>query len=236
MKLLLNDADIMGQDNGVALDPAMPLGRMLLSVQEQCLGQDDIIASITVDDEELSSERFSELKERPCSDFQETRIVAKHRNNMAASGLRGLKRSLEQSRSDREWIVWALREGQVNEGTRKLLRYLQLWNLVQQSMASACRLMEVDPDTIVMADEMAENTEQENPRAAAPSVSERIHLLGSELQQIKAALENNDFVLLSDVLCYEFPLIQEQWEVMLESLADTFEGQVNQVPETAAGR
>ena len=95
--------------------------------------------------------------------------------------------------------------------------YLQIWDAAQQTLGSVSRMMEIDlPDM-----ELPDPAQHE----ATICAMEKIDLLTEQLTQIKSALEAQDLVLLGDILEYEFGPLTDDWQNMLNSLAEKFDEQ-----------
>ena len=208
IKMLLNNQEIETEFNDDST-----IGTALCSVQDY-IAEDQVISAVYLDGEPLTAELLQEWKNRPVDDFCEARIEAPKRNNLAAQGLRLLAQGLANSGAEREQIGDLLAQGKPAQAMDMLGQYLGLWNNIQQTLASAARLMETDLDNL-------EITFGEN--GPAKTVREHIDDLTAQLLEIKNSLEAQDLVLLGDVLEYEFGPLTENWQGMLEQLADTFE-------------
>jgi hypothetical protein len=95
---------------------------------------------------------------------------------------------------------------QTNQNVRameKLSGCLTTWHHAQESLMKTARLMKIDLDKI---------------SAAGHPMKEHILQFAEQLKQIRSALENSDFVTLSDILIYETQETGARWREMLESL------------------
>jgi hypothetical protein len=208
MKLLLNEQEITP-----SLPESATLGSALLAAEEQ-INEDEVIATIHVDGEPLTAELLSEWKNRPVEDFCETRIEAPKRQLLATQGLRLLAQGLVESNTDRLEITEHLCQGRPAEAMHLLPEYLKIWHATPQSLASAARLLHVDLDA----------QEIYNPQDDQPiRIADAIAQLTEQLAQVKAALEAQDLVMLSDILDYEFSPLTELWQNLLEQFADRFD-------------
>ncbi len=212
MKLLLNDREVTDSvpDNA-------SLGAALMAVQEQHIAADEVISTILVDDEPLTADLLAEWKHRPMEEFSSVQIEAPKRNLLASQGLRLLSQGLSESSEQREEIVDHICQSRHSQAMEMLTGYLTLWDSIQQSLGSAARLIEVDLDSL----EVYEST----GNAEVKRVADRIHQLSEQLKQLQNALEAQDLVLLGDILEYEFGPLTDDWQRMLEQLADRFENQ-----------
>lgn len=215
MKLLLNGRELEG-----FLPEGATLGSALMTLQNERIGENEVIAAVWVDGEPLTAERLAEWKDRPAEDFGETQVEAPTRNALASHGLRLMKEGLAESESARSEIVEHLCQGRSSEAMEQLSGYLQIWNAAQQTMGSVCRLLNIEPESL----EIYGPQNSEDP-GHIQCVTERISQLSEQLQQLKSALEVGDMVMLGDILDYEFGPVTADWQNMLEQLADRFETQ-----------
>lgn len=209
MKLLLNGQEI----NDLRSDQPT-LGGTLYAVQAQKITDDLVIAEVWVDGQCLTAELLAEWKHRPVEEFCETSVKVVSRKQLAISGLRSIREGLGESSHLRETIVKHLCQGRSDNAMKYLAEYLDMWNNAQQSVASACRLLDIQLDKTT-PDKYPEEIQE---------VYQQINLLTEQLQQVKNALEIGDLVLLGDILSYEFGEITNNWEKMLVNLSDRING------------
>ena len=211
MKLLLNGHELEG-----VLAQGDTLGNALSAVQTDHVEENEVIAAIWIDGEVLTADRLAEWKDRPIEDFCEAKVEAPTRNTLAINGLRLMAEGIAQTGDLRNSITEGLGQGRSGEALQQLSTYLQTWDTAQQTIGSACRLLGLDFETMEVYGKQNGTDVQ--------MVSDYIQRLVEQLQQIKSALEVGDLILLGDILEYEFGAITEQWQQMLEQLADRFEG------------
>ncbi|MCH9023048.1 MAG: hypothetical protein IID32_09845 [Planctomycetes bacterium] len=213
MKFLLN-----GQEIEEEIGDNTPLGIALSDVQSQNIADNEVIAAIWVDGEQLTAELLSQWKDRPVRDFLETRIDAPKKNKLAADSLRILAEGLADSNSERETIVDSLGKGRSDEALKGLPDYLQIWQALQQSISSLARLLKIDLDCL----EIYSTSDPDDPEKSF-LLADHIKTLSEKLVDMKQALESEDFVFLSDIINYEFESLTKTWQSLLEELADRFE-------------
>lgn len=213
MKFLLN-----GRELEEEIGDNTPLGTALSDIQSQNIADNEVIAAIWVDGEQLTAELLSQWKDRPVRDFLETRIDAPKKNKLAADSLRILAEGLADSNSERETIVDSLGKGRSDEALKGLPDYLQIWQALQQSISSLARLLKIDLDCL----EIYSTSDPDDPEKSF-LLADHIKTLSEKLVDMKQALESEDFVFLSDIINYEFESLTKTWQSLLEELADRFE-------------
>jgi len=209
MKLWIN-----GRELEVLLPADATLGAALLTVQDQKIGEDEVISQIVIDGEPLTADLLSQWKDRPIGEFGETRIEAPRRRDYTIASLKTLSEALSESVSQREEISDLISRGQTGPALQKLGGYLRFWEATQQSLGCAARLLKVDLRQF-------EYFEGGQARTAAETIGN----LTGQLREMKSALEAGDLVLLGDILDYEFGTITSTWQNLIEQLADRCENQ-----------
>lgn len=208
MKLFVNEKQV---DNAISEDATLAVA--LTYVQNNCIGDDQVIAAVYVDKQELTADNLNQWKNRPISDFQEAIIDAPTRKALAILALQTIAEGLNQSTSDRSQIVELLNQGQSAQAMQKLGNYTQMWNSAQQTIANVSKLLEKNLLTMSAC----------KNQASQPSVQDRVTELTSQLQELKNALQAGDMVLVADILNYEYQGLTKNWTDMLEYLALTVE-------------
>jgi len=216
MKLLLNNHEI----HDIKLQKAT-LGDILNTVQKDRVAECEVISGIWVDDQPLTADLLAQWKDRPASEFTETRIDAPHRNSLVAESLRLLAQNLGESNSERHTIVEHLHQGRSQDALEMLPDYLKIWDSIPQSLAIACNMIAVDMDTLEIFTPPTAQAGRSPDETDA--LVERIKNLVTILGQLKEALESSDLVLLADTIDYEFTDLTKDWQSLLEELANRFD-------------
>ncbi|MBN1845324.1 MAG: hypothetical protein JW810_06540 [Sedimentisphaerales bacterium] len=209
MKIFLNNLPL-----DESLEDDLTLGEALTNLQKRHVTDDAVISAICIDGEPLTAELLSCWKDRPVCEFAEAHIEAPKRHHLAAQGMRLLAEALCDSQDDRRQIVDHLGQARPQPAMEMLTDYLNLWNTIQLTLASAGRLLETDLDELPLDDSDGGDS--------LGQVGDRITQLSNQLQELKAALEAQDLVLLGDILEYEFGPLTEDWQDMLGRLAERF--------------
>ena len=189
------------------------LASVLSLVQENFFEPGHIVTGIVVDGEVLLPEKLAEIKELPVSEFTEVNMVVRPANKFAAEGLITVSSHLEQSIALRSEVVEFLQQGKMQPAMEKLNEYAQFWAGLQSTLASACRIVGVDIETLEVFDD----------KGNSEPIMDSIQNLSDQLGEVKAALEAGDLVLLGDILEYEFGDLTENWCALLVKLAAQFD-------------
>jgi hypothetical protein len=210
MNLLVNNQKI--QDLPGRSDT---LSAVLQTVQDNCVAAEEVITSVLVDGQMLTAQQLSDWQKRPADEFGEIHVTIEPRNVFACRGLRKMAAELARTTEDRGQILEYMADGNNTEAMAIMGDYLQTWHTTQQALNSACRLMNIDLDSMEVC--------CKSPKKQKLSTADYINLLSEQLNKVKAALDANDMVLLSDIFEYELTDVTDQWLDLLLQLAEKFE-------------
>lgn len=208
--------DIFVNDEPVELEyeAGKSLSEILMLVQDNCFEPGMIVTAILLDGEMLEPQRLAELKTQPVSDFTELNFVVRPANTFAAEGLITVCGHLDHSIALRSELVESLQQGNTRLAMQKLNDYIKFWSGLQSTLASACRIVNVDVESLEVVDEDQE---------ATLVVMDHITSLSEQLSEVKSALESGDMVLLSDIIEYEFSDLTANWRNLLYKMALQFD-------------
>lgn len=100
-------------------------------------------------------------------------------------------------------------KSQNQKAMEKLSGCFSTWQHAQESVLKTAQLLRLDLGTV---------------RAAGRPLTEMVTAFAEQLRQIKAALENRDFVLLNDILTYEAAETNSHWLAAVSALRATVSG------------
>jgi len=102
-----------------------------------------------------------------------------------------------------------LQKGQTSKGLERLSGCFSTWQNAEQSVRQTGALLRINLTEIA---------------AGATTLADMLGEFGEQLRQVKAALEQRDFVLLTDILLYEMTQTSARWQEALASMRETIEG------------
>ncbi len=214
MKLMINSQEIEATPpEGSSFSAALQF------VQDNFIPEGDVITKILVDGEVLIPQRLNDWRDLPMSDFEEMNVFTEPCKSFSAKGLRIIADELLKSEDQRKELIEKIGQGNSQEAMTMLTDYLNVWNTVQMTLGSACRLMGLEMESLDIYDPHQGASLQSRP------LTDYFEQISEQLEEIKSSLEAGDFVLMSDILDYEFSDITTTWHAMLLQLADQFDPQ-----------
>jgi len=128
---------------------------------------------------------------------------------LAVQVLEEVAGQIEQAGPMKAEAAELLQRNQPGRALEKLGVCLRAWHNAQESIVKTAELLRLDP---------AEISVDGRP------LGEMLDEFAGKLRQIKSALEQRDFVLLSDVLLYETAEAQGQWQAAVSAMRARVEG------------
>lgn len=125
----------------------------------------------------------------------------------ALDEVEGQLRETDRLRTD---AVELLQRNQANRAMEKLSGCFSTWHNAQESVVKVGQLLRIDLDEL---------------RVGGQPLTELLAQFTGQLRQIKAALEQRDFVTLSDILMYEAHETSAHWVAALAMIRDAIESQ-----------
>lgn len=125
----------------------------------------------------------------------------------ALDEVEGQLRETDRLRTD---AVELLQRNQANRAMEKLSGCFSTWHNAQESVVKVGQLLRIDLDEL---------------RVGGQPLTELLAQFTAQLRQIKAALEQRDFVTLCDILMYEAHETSAHWVAALAMMRDAIESQ-----------
>ncbi len=193
-----NKLDDLGVD-GQTLEEA------LQRVQETACPPGRLIATLRCDGLEIGAGAMAETLGKPTEEFQRLEVYTGTRAGLVRDAMEQAWLTLQDGEEERSQIAQLIAEGNVTDGIRILGENLGVWQQIHDAIAKSLQMLELNPAAIQVNDMTFEEAVTQ-PRAM--------------LLQIKNALQSQDYVLLADVLQYEFGDVVAQWQAIIEEIKD----------------
>lgn len=162
-----------------------------------------IIVSLKCDGQAVDKDRLQEVLDSPVDQFANVDMQTVSVREQVVSTLSQAVDVLSRSSRIRETIADSLSQGRHDAAMTEMRNLLEVFRQVQQTTILACSLIGTEPADI-RVDDLSFDDILTNVRQA--------------LTELKSGMENQDFVLVSDLLRYEFAQPLEDWVKVLEHL------------------
>jgi hypothetical protein len=161
-----------------------------------------LVTNLLIDGREPDLGRIAAIRQSLLTDhtlFIETADPA----IMALDALDEVEEQLRQTDRLRTDAVEMLQRGQSNRAMEKLSGCFSIWQTAQESVLKVAQLLRIDLEAIAVG--------------GRPLI-DLVSGFSDQLRQIKTALENRDFVTLSDILTYEANQTSEHWRQAFDAI------------------
>lgn len=163
-----------------------------------------LVVQVLIDGQAPDLSRLSTIKQSSV-EGKTIFIETAEPRRMAAEVLAEVAAHLDQADSLKSESAELLQQGNHSKAMEKLGGCFTIWQHAQESVQKTAQLLRLDLSTL---------------RVEARSLTEVLDDFRLQLKQIKQALENRDFVTLSDMLVYETTETSSQWRAALATLRD----------------
>jgi hypothetical protein len=161
-----------------------------------------VIVHVLIDGCEPDLRKLGDVRKRPLKDHQVFIETADPRE-MALDILKQVEQQLGEADRIKSEAAKLLQTNQNTKAMEKLSGCLTTWQHAQESLLGTARLLSIDLDKV---------------QVGRGPLTSLITSFAEQLKQIRATLENRDFVSLRDVLVYETSETSSQWREALEAM------------------
>lgn len=216
MDILLNGTPI----NLTDLSPDTTLEKALQALQSEYCDDDTVIVSFSCDGAEVAADAMTATLNKTVDSFGRLDVVTGTKVSLVADAMEQSAQCIDESDVARERIAELLTAGNTTDAAQSLGECFAVWQQIHQAVAKSVQMLDIDVDRVEVDGE---------PLTALISRPKET------LLQIKGALESHDYVLLADILQYEFGEVIESWHRLVgwlkeEAASRADEPQVQQTP------
>ena len=184
-----------------------PLGLRTVGQVLSHLQRDNrLVVNLLIDGEEPDLDRMGEVK-RSILEGHTLFIETAEPREMAMDVLAQVEHQLgEADRLKTEAVQLLQRNGGVVKAMEKLSGCFSTWQHAQESVLKTAQLLRIDLAKVTVG--------------GVRSLRDLLGEFTEQLKQIRAALENRDFVALGDILAYETVETSNQWRLALGAIRE----------------
>ena len=200
MELFLDDhqQDTALADNSTVEDA-------LHHVQSALCAPGRVVVGIRCDGQNIPSAVMVEALRKPTSSLDRLEVFTGTKAELVAEAMQQASVCLAETDTACERVAGLLTEGQTVDATEALGECLRIWQQVHQAIAKSIEMLQL-------------NTEQTAVNGVP--LIEVVSKPKEVLLQVRDALQASDYVLLADILQYEFREVTEQWQAIIAKLRE----------------
>jgi hypothetical protein len=194
---------IDGQENKQLETTGRTIGDVLDEAKKILADSGRIIVSIVCDGETILPDQIKQTSAEPASKYTSIDFQTAMPDELVRSSLATCKDFITTIQRDLAEVVDCLRQSRVQDAMVKIGPIFALLNQTHRGIFNVFKLMDVDPGSIELSWGTAEQL---------------LTGLVDHLQQIKQALQNNDYVQLADLFEYELGTMLERWQELIDHM------------------
>ncbi len=182
-------------------------------VQSDVCPRGRLIVALRCNGEEVTGDTMSAKLGEPFGTIDRLDIVTGTREALVQDTMDHASSSLDETAASCQRIAGLISEGKATEGMESLGHCLRTWQQIYDALNKSIEMLGVDPEVV---------TVQDMPLIDAVGKPKEI------LLQIKQALQAQDYVMLADILQYEFIDTTELWHTIIARIRQLAEDLTNE--------
>jgi hypothetical protein len=198
MRVFLDDDPIE-----LSPSPAQTLGAVVQRLQADRCSTGQIITRVRCDGQDISSRQMDTAFDRAVATVERLDVYTGSPAELVRNAMEEATSALEGVEESHEQIASFLNRGDAQEGIRLLGEGVQTWQQVHEALRKSIRMLELDPDEI---------------QADGRSLPEVLARPTELLKDVRTSLESRDYVMLADILRYEFHEVVTQWQQLIDEV------------------
>lgn len=179
------------------------LGDALRVVQERICQPGHVVVSVQCDGETVPSNALAETLKKPVFSFDRLDVHTGTKESLVVEAMSQAAMSLEETETAAQKIAQMLIAGQTAEAIAELGNCLRVWQQIHSGIGQSIVMLDARPDEFMVQ---------------GVSLLEALDRPKQVLVQIKQALVAQDYVLLADLLQYEFTDVTTLWHRIVTRL------------------
>ncbi len=189
-----------GQEVSKSIAEDSTLKDALHYMQSNLCPKDHLVIGVRCDGEEIPGDRMEASLNSPISTLNKLEVTTSTREYLITDAMTQASISLEETETACKQVAKLMTEGNNPKAIETLGECLRIWQHIHEAVGKSLMMLDVDPTTMMIQDESVDVV-----------ISKPIDVL----MQIKEALQSQDYVLLSDLLEYEFSNVSDSWHSVI---------------------
>lgn len=181
-------------DAGAVRDGTLEEALRLIQAEHCTPGH--LVVALRCDGAEVASDTMVAKLAEPVADVKRLDVFTSSKQTLVIETMARASASLDETAASCQRIAELLQQGQTSEAVEALGRCLHVWQQIHEALSKSIEMLGMDPQAVTVGD---------LPLMEAIAQPKQV------LLQIKEALMSRDYVMLSDILQYEFGETTDLW-------------------------
>lgn len=197
------------------LEPDSTVNELLEEVRASLGGAERLVMEIRADGLDVTGDEYGDTLGKLLKSFGRYDFVTADPRQVVGSALSECQDLLANAADKRTEAIELFTKGDNNMGIGALGGCFRAWQQVHQAICDAMGLLKIDPATLMI-----------EGKALTVVLGDAL----DQLREVREALVAQDFVLVSDILQYEFDTIIQSWQSAINTILQATAG----APERAS--
>ena len=162
-----------------------------------------MVVGLRCDGQTVSNDKLTAVLQTPAGRFQRLELQTQPVAALVRATLTQALEVFEDSAASRHRVADLLDEGRHDAAMQQLQKFLNAWKQVQQCLVLSAQALEADLEAVRVND---------------LPLGQILDLIKTQLTGLKDAMETGDFVVVGDILRYEFDEPLAHWVALLKHL------------------
>ena len=209
MNVFIDDQPYAGR-----IETDTTLEQLSETIRGRELPGDRMVIAIQGNGQDLVAQELDEALHRPAIEYERLDFLTESTTTVAIEALETAEQMFAESAEVRSQTATLFTEGQIDEALQLLGPCITTWQRAFEAIAQVLTLTGLGLDDI---------------EAQGVLLTAMVESWTDQLRQIKEAFESKDFVLIADLLEYEFGPTTDRWSAYISSIGETIQAKYAQV-------
>ncbi len=185
------------------VDDATTVEEALRHVREKLCALDRLVIGLRCDGQEVAPDMMTRTLQEPAASFERLEVVTGTREELVTDAMAQASDCLAETGGACRQIADLLTEGNTTEAVKTLGECLRVWQQIHEAVGKSIEMLQIDAEHTMLGDE---------------PLIQLIMKPKQVLLQVRDALKVQDYVLLADILQYEFSSVTDCWHKLIGKL------------------
>ncbi len=176
---------------------------VLVLIQANMCTPGDVVIAVRCDGRDIPSTDMADVLQRRVSSVQRLEVFTGTRHQLVLDAMEQASVCLADTDAECQRVAGLLTEGNVVEAAEALGGCLRVWQQIHDAVAKSIEMLQLSAE---------QTTVHEEPLVSLLSRPKEV------LLQVRDALRVSDYVLLADILQYEFHEVTQKWQAIITML------------------
>lgn len=164
-----------------------------------------LVVGIRCNGEQVANDQLDQVLASPAEQFDSIELLTQPIASLVKATLSQAIELFEQSADNRRKAADLMTEGRQTEAMGRLQSFLEVWRQVQDSVLMCGQAMQIDLESL---------------KVNNLNLISILEMIKDQLNNLKAAMESGDYVVVGDILRYELEEPSEYWLKFLSLLCE----------------